>query len=226
MNTEKLFQRLSECAEPVRPLRHSSIRTAAWLALSIPYVALVVFMMSPRADLVEKISDFRFVLEQGAALATGISAVTLAFATSSPGRNHKFFFVPMLPLAVWLGSLIQRCLIDWMQLGPNDFWFQPDWIYFPAILLVGALPAIAMAVMLRRGATFTPYMTAALGGLAAAGLGNFGLRLFHPQDVSLIVLVWQVGAVIVLSTLAGCIGRYYLNWNSIIDAARRKAAIG
>ena len=226
MDTDKLIQRLAESAEPVRPLRRPSIRTAAWLSLSIPYVALVVFMMSPRADLVEKMSDLRFVLEQVAALATGIGAATLAFATTSPGYNRKFFIFLVLPLAVWLGSLVQRCVGDWMQFGFNGLWLQPDWVCFPAILLVGAIPAIAMAIMLRRGAPLTPYATAAMGGLAAAGLGNFGLRLFHPQDASLMVLVWQVGTVIVLSALAGWAGPYLLNWHSIIDAARRKAAIG
>ena len=60
-----------------------------------------------------------------------------------------------------------------------------------------------MAVMLRRGAPLTPFATMALGGLAAAALGDFGLRLFHSQDASLMVLVWQFGTVVVLSVLAG-----------------------
>jgi len=93
-------------------------------------------------------------------------------------------------------------------------------------VLVGAIPAITMVVMLRRGAPLMPSTTAALGGLAAAGLGNFGLRLFHTQDASLMVLVWQVGSVFVLAALAAGVGRYILNWASIIGNARRRVAIG
>src|SRR5215471_2432514 len=67
-----------------------------------------------------------------------------------------------------------RCVEDWIHFGPDGLSLQPDWFCFPAIVLVGAVPAIAMAVMLRRGAPLTPHITSALGGLAAAGLGNFG----------------------------------------------------
>jgi hypothetical protein len=56
--------------------------------------------------------------------------------------------------------------------------------------------------MLRCGPPLTPHTTTALGGLAAAGLGNFGLRLFHPQDAGLTVLVWQVGTVCLLPAIA------------------------
>jgi hypothetical protein len=65
----------------------------------------------------------------------------------------------------------------------------------------------------------------ALGGLAAAGLGNFGLRLFHPQDASVMVLLWQVGAVFIVAALAGWVGGYWLNWRRIAATARRVAAI-
>jgi hypothetical protein len=82
-----------------------------------------------------------------------------------------------------------------------------------------------MAVMLRRGAPLTPHITSALGGLAAAGLGNFGLRLFHSQDVSVMVLVWQVGAVCVLAAMAALAGRYLLNWRSIVTATGRSALL-
>ena len=73
-----------------------------------------------------------------------------------------------------------------------------------------------MALMLRRGAPLTPHLTAALGGLAAAGLANVGVRIIHSEDVSVMLLVWHVGSVIVLSALAGSIGHYFLKWPSVI----------
>lgn len=80
--------------------------------------------------------------------------------------------------------------------------------------------------MHRRGVPLMPCTTVALAGLAAAGIGNFGLRLFHPQDASLMVLVWQFGSVVVLAMLAGCAGRYILNLGSIIASTRHREAIG
>ena len=225
METEKLIERLAEVVEPVRPLARPWIRTAAWLLVAIPYIALVMFVVSPRADLIAKASEWRYVIEQFAALATGITAATAAFATVIPGYDRKFLFFPVLPLAIWLGSLGDGCVEDWIHFGPDGLSLQPDWSCFPAIALVGAVPAIVMAVMLRRGAPLTPHVTSALGGLAAAGLSNFGLRLFHSQDVSLMVLVWQVGAVCVLAAMAALAGRYVLNWRSIISTKDRSVLL-
>ena len=225
VDTDKFIERLAEAVEPVQPLSRPWIRTAAWLLVAIPYVALVVLVVSPRADLLAKAVQWRYLVEQLAALTTGIAAATAAFATTIPGYDRKILFLPALPLAIWLGSVGEGCIQDWIQLGPDGLSLRPDWFCFPAIVLVGAVPAIAIAVMLRRGAPLTPHITTALGGLAAAGLGNFGLRLFHSQDASLMVLVWQVGTVFILTALAAWAGHHLLNWRSIIGTNRRSALI-
>ena len=226
VSTENLIRSLAETAEPVRPLARPWIRTAAWLALAIPYVALVVSVVSPRDDLAVKLTDLRFVIEQAAALATAVTAAVAAFCMTVPGYSRKILLLPLLPLTFWLGSLSLGCLQDWLRFGPDGLSLTPDWYCFPSIVLVGAVPAIAIAIMLRRGAPLAPHATTMLGGLAAAGLGNFGLRLFHTQDASIMVLVWQVGTVAILAALAGWAGRYLLNWRALIGTARRKAAVG
>jgi hypothetical protein len=225
MDTEKLIQTLAATAQPVQPLPRPWIRSAIWLAIAIPYIALVVYVMSPRADLAEKITDARYLIEQFAALATGTAAAVAAFATTIPGYSRKILLLPVLPLLVWLGVLGQGCVSALIQFGWNGLSLQPDWFCFPAIVLVGAIPAVAMVAMLRRGAPLMPCTTVTLGGLAAAGLGNFGLRFFHPQDASLMVLVWQFGSVFILAALAGCLGRYVLNWRSIVGTAPKLTTI-
>jgi hypothetical protein len=141
-----------------------------------------------------------------------VAAAVAAFATTIPGRDRRIALLPLLPLGVWLGSLGYGCVQTWVRYGASGLTLQPDWVCFPAIALVGAAPAIAMAVMLRRGAPLAPRLSTLLGGLAAAGLGGFGLRLFHAQDASLMVLVWQVGSVFALAGLAGLAGRRLLRW--------------
>lgn len=217
VDTGKLIEVLGKSAARVRPLPNVWIRAASWLALAVPYLALILLVVSPRADLMAKFSEWRFAIEQFAALATSITATVAAFATTIPGYNRKILLLPVFPIALWLGSLGQGCIQAWTQPGFGSVLLQPDWFCFPAIMLVGMMPALTMAIMLRRGAPLTPCITAGLGGLAAAGLGNFGLRLFHPQDASLMVLVWQVGTVLVLTLLAGRAGRYVLHWRSLID---------
>jgi hypothetical protein len=221
MGTDKFIQMLVEIAQPVRQLPRPWIRTTLWLALAIPYMALVVYVVSPRTDLVEKMSDARYLIEQLAALTTGVAAAAAAFASTIPGYDRKVILLPVLPLAAWLGTLGQGCVETWMQFGSNGLLLQPDWFCFPAIILVGAMPAIARAVMLRRGVPLFPHLSTALGALAAAGLGNFGLRFFHSQDASLMVLVWQFGSAFALTALAGFLGRYLMNWESVTGILRR-----
>jgi hypothetical protein len=221
VETDKLIQSLAADARPVRPLASPWTRTGLWLAIAIPYLALVVIVISPRSDLLTKLTEARFLIEQVAALTTGIAAAIAAFASTVPGYDRKVLLLPILPLAVWLGSLGEGCLSTVRQLGLAGLSLQPDWFCLPAIMLVGAMPAVAMVVMLRRGAPLFPYLSAGFGALAAAGLGNFGLRLFHPQDASLMVLVWQVGSVFILTMLGCCAGRTILNWRMLTASGHR-----
>lgn len=225
MDTGRLIQTLADTAEPVRPLSRPWVRSAVWLAIAIPYLALVVYVMSPRLDLAVKLTETRYLIEQFAALATGIAAAVAAFSMTIPGYSRRVLLLPALPLAVWLGALGQGCIATWLKFGVSGLSLKPDWFCFPAIVLVGSIPAVAMVVMLRRGAPLFPYVATALGALAAAGLGNFGLRLFHPQDASLMVLVWQVGSVFILTALACCMGPFVLNWRSVIGVSPRATTV-
>jgi len=223
MDTDKLITRLTEDTTPIRRLPTPLVRTALWFAIAIPYVAIIVIMMAPRDDLALKFSDFRFLLEQVAALCTAIGAAVAAFQSIVPGYNRRYLLLPLVPLTVWLASLGQGCVQTWLR-GSALLGFTSDFICIPAIALVGTVPAVAMVLMMRKGAPLWPHASAALGGLAAAGLGNFGLRLFHGQDASLMVLVWQMGTVFMLTILCGWAGRLFLDWRPLIKKARRGLA--
>ncbi len=226
MDTDRLIERLAGKEDPVRRLAVPWIRTAMWFAIAAPYIALVVVMMTPRGDLFSKLSDFRYLLEQAAALSTGMAAATAAFTSIVPGYDRRIVLLPLVPLSVWLASLAEGCIQTWMRTGAGGISLTPDFVCIPTIALVGAVPALAMAVMLRKGAPLSPHISAALGGLAAAGLGNFGLRLFHHQDASLMVLVWQMGTVFMLTILSGSAGRLFLNWRPLVANVRRNLGAG
>ena len=74
---------------------------------------------------------------------------------------------------------------------------------------------IAIVIMLRRGAPLVPRTTLALAAVAVAALANFALRLHHLGDVSIMVLVWHFGSVILLACVAGLIARHILNWQRV-----------
>jgi hypothetical protein len=221
METDELISVLARTSAPVQPLPNPWLRAAVWLALSLVYATLVTVMMGVRPDLLAMIGDFRFDIEQGAALATGVAAATAAFAVTIPGYDRRVLFAPAPPLAIWLGSLGQGCLSAWMTQGAAGLQLRSDWLCLPAIVVAGAVPAIAIVLMLRRGAPLLPHTTIALAGLAAAGIGNFALRFFHAEDASIMVLVWQFGTVAILTAVSGSLGRYVLKWRTLgLDQAR------
>lgn len=212
MRTDDLIEILAAEAAPVRRLRHPLARTAIWLLVSLPWVAAVVFMMKLRPDIGAKMSDTSWLIEQSAALATAVMAAMAAFCAGVPGRPRWEHLLPIIPLAIWIGSLSQDCLQTWLSVGPAGLTLTPDWECLPGIVMVGMGPAVAMTVMLLRGSPITPMITVALGALAAGGLAEAGLRLFHPIDASLMVLVWQAGTVLGLTLIAALFGRTILRW--------------
>lgn len=218
MDTERLIARLSAEARPVGRLPAPYRRALLWLAIGIPYVALVAIAMSPRPDLAAKFTEARYLVEQGAALATAVLAAVAAFSLGVPGRPRAIALLPLPALAVWLGSLGEGCWQAWVRLDADGLALSPDWICFPAIVLAGAIPGAAMVAMMRQGAPLAPHLTVAVGALAAAALGNVGLRLFHAQDASLMVLVWQFGSVALLSALASLLGGRILAWRPAATA--------
>ena len=215
-STDKLIKELSRGLQPVRPLRRPSIRTAKWLAILFPYVTIVLLVMATMHDSSAHLSDSRFLLEQGFALATGIAAVMAAFASVIPGERRRVWMGPVLPLIGWLGTLGEGCV----RAGLAGISLHHDLSCFPYLAMLGTAPGVVLWIMLRQGAPITPHLTAALGALGAAGLGNFCVRLGHPEEVTVMLLVWHAGGVLLLAALTSLAGRRLLNWRSVTASAR------
>src|ERR1700681_357832 len=69
--------------------------------------------------------------------------------------------------------------------------------------------------------TLTPRLSALLGGLAAAGLGNLGVCVTHHAYGNVLVLVWHVSIVVALPLMGGSAGRHVLSWQSLVEQTRR-----
>lgn len=217
VDTEHLIQSLARNVEPVPPLRRPSLRAAAWVAGAAVYLAVLIAVMSPRDDLGARVQDTQFLIEQGAALLMGVTAAAAALASVVPGKRLRLLLLlPVASLAVWLGLIGVRTLQDAQTLGLSVA-LQVNWRCVTAILAGAAVPAVAMARMLRRGAPLTPRLTAGLGGLAAAGLGNFAICLSHPHGFD---LIWHAGTVLLLAVLAAWVGARLLRWPQSASVAR------
>jgi hypothetical protein len=222
-DTETLIREIVGRTPPVRPLARPWVRAAAWLAIAVPSALLVVVIRSVHGDWVSRLLRPRVLSEEAFALATGVLAAVAAFASVVPGHDRKVLFLPLIPVTVWLGGLGQSGVREWLQLTSSGFSMRSEWVCLPATIIAGAVPAVAMAVMLRRGAPLTPRLSALLGGLAAAGLGNLGVCVTHHAYGNVLVLVWHVGIVVALTLIVGSAGRRLLNWQSLVEQARRAA---
>jgi hypothetical protein len=213
MDTDALIQELANAAAPVRRLPAPWARMLLWLALSVPFLAGVIWLMMP-GDInpVAALADRRFLLEEAVLLVTALVAALAAFASVVPGYDRRILLVPLVPFAVWLTSLGEGCWRNWVALGADGLALRPDWDCLPPAILIGIVPALAMVMMLRRGAPLLPRISIALGALAVAALANFGLRLFHLGDASVMVLFWHLGGAAVMAGLAALAGRRVLYW--------------
>jgi len=213
MDTNALIQELADSAVPVRRLPSPWARMLLWLALSVPILAAVIWLVMP-SDInpVAAITDRRFLIEEAVLLVTALTAALAAFASVVPGYDRRILLIPLLPFAVWLASLGEGCWRNWVALGTNGLTLRPDWDCLPPAILIGIVPSIAMVVMLRRGAPLIPRTSIALGALAVAALANLGLRVFHVGDASVMVLFWHLGGAAVLAGLAAFAGRRVLYW--------------
>jgi hypothetical protein len=214
-DTETLIRELAGRSPAVPPLARPWVRAAAWLAIALPSALLVIVMMTANRDWVSRLFMPRVIGEEAFALTTGVLAAIAAFSSVVPGYNRKVLLLPLVPLILWLGGLGQSGVRDWLQLSVQGFSMRSEWVCLPATIMAGAVPAIAMAVMLRRGAPLTPRLSALLGGLAAAGLGNLGVCVTHHVYGNAQVLVWHLGIVMALTMIAGGAGRRLLNWQSV-----------
>ncbi len=213
MKTDDLIQTLARDAY-VQRLPHPGWRAMIWLAISTAYVAGFVAVMGLRPDIAAKLAEPSFLVEIGAAYMTSMMAAAAAFCAGCPGRPLWERFAPLPFLVLWLASLGEGCWRDWVRSGSDGLTLQPDLLCFSMILAVSIVPTLVIFIMIRRAAPIAPVTTTALATLAAAALAAAALRLFHEQDASIMILVWQFGSVAVLAGLGALFGQYLLRWPS------------
>jgi hypothetical protein len=214
VETNQLIARLAADCATVGRLRAPWRRTALWLMGVGPCVAIVSVHVAGR-DAMTSI-DTRMMVEQAAVLLTGLTAALAAFSMVVPGRDWRIALLPIVPLAVWLGSLGEGCMHDWSRMGADALQLRSDWDCVPPAIALSIPCAAIMLVMLRRGAPLFPGLTLTLGTLASAAMVNFALRLIHAGDVAVMVLAWHFGGTAVVTALAGRFGGRVLSWNPTI----------
>ena len=207
MKTECLVERLAAELTPVHRIARPAIRLAWWLLISVPATCLIVWAFGLRPDLAARLADRTFLVEEGAALLTALVGIYAALCAGLPDEPEWKVWLPMAPMALWLGVLGQQCVDVFLRVGMEGLKVTSDAMCLPAIALGGLVPAIAIVVMLRRSGKFRTAHACLCGALGAAALGAAALRLYHVEDAAIMVIVWQLGSVALFSLVAGPISR-------------------
>lgn len=218
-DTGSLIDQLSARAMPVRRLASPLRRTLAWLLLAAAIIAVITASRGLRPGLLQDLSAGPMGLEWIGSIVTGALAAYAVFQISVPGRSPSWAWLPVPAMLLWLSGLGWGCASDFVQMGSAAFAFEgASWDCARAITFISVPLGLVMLLMVRHAGVVRPASTAMLAALSAAALSAAGVSLFHPGETALMVLVWHLGAVMVLSLLCWLFGRRLFAW---IGHARR-----
>jgi hypothetical protein len=195
MKTDELIDRLGRDATIVTPLRAPGRRAALWLLWGGLYLAFFALMKFGIMSTAELAVTPLYLVQQGTALFTAITAAHAALASVIPGPPRRVWGPPLAGAAVWIASLLWGVVLDVRVLGTFG------------VVLGG--PLIWMS---RRGAPLAPRTTGLLAGLGALSLANVEACLTRPHAFAMTVLLWHGMTAAVMALVFAGIGRIWLRW--------------
>ena len=204
----ELVERIAAELTPVRRVWPVSTRLWLWILLEAAVLLLWIWH-GYRSDLPEQLRNPWYLLGVVGFTAAALIAATRALRAAIPGReSSRLGLILMLALAVSSALLLFHEPID--EQAAIATFIGRGIPCATGILILAAIPWLAMLWAIRRGA---PLRAAAEGGLAgaAAMLFSFALiRLRCPLDERLHLLVWHLMPALIGTALSACLGAVIL----------------
>ena len=212
MKTDDLIDQLGREATVTKPLPAPGVRTAAWIVWALSYLVLATILMFAVMSSASLTASPLYLVQQGAALVTGIMAARAAFASVIPGAHNRVWVLPAIGAAVWGVLLLWAGVGDLRASGTLGATSRSDWPCVASMALGGLVVGAPLVWMLRRGAPLTPSLTAFLAALAALSLANVEACLTRPHAFAATVLLWHGGTVAAFAALCALTGTRWLRW--------------
>ena len=212
MKTDELIDRLGRDATVVTPLRAPGRRAALWLLWGGLYLALFALMKFGMMSTTELAMTPLYLVQQGAAIFTAITAAHAALASVIPGAPRRVWGPPLAGAAVWIASLLWGAALDVRALGTFGVLHESDWPCVASMVIGGVVLGGPLMWMLRRGAPLTPRTTGLLAGLGALGLANVEACLTRPHAFAMTVLLWHGMTAAFCALVFAGVGRNWLRW--------------
>jgi hypothetical protein len=209
-SNDRLVQALGADLAPVRRLAPPSLRVLTWLTI-LGAVALALAMVSDVAAMMHRLmaAPDMWLAAMGSVL-TALLAAMAAFELSLPDRKAAWALLPLPALLLWIGASGMGCLRTWSIAEANPM--PPDQPAHCLIYILGiSLPlSLLLIVMLRRGFSLRPNLTAIIGGLACASAAATLLNLIHPYDAAATDLAVHALAIVIVILANAIFGRRVL----------------
>ena len=197
LSHEHLIATLASGLEPVRRLPPPAVRAFEFMAM----VGAATIILAWLSDLtaVERLlaTTDMWLAAVGSTLTAALAALA-AFHLCLPDRSPAWALLPLPPALIWVAASGLGCLRATLLPGTHDAGLSESRDCLVFILAVSAPLSAVLLVMLRRGFSLRPRLTAALGGLAAASAAATLLNFLHPFDATASDLAVHAAAVILV----------------------------
>jgi hypothetical protein len=224
-SNDRLVQALSADLTPVRRLAPPGLRVLLWLAI-VGAVALALMMVSDVEAMIRRLlaAPDMWMAAMGSML-TAVLAAVAALKLSLPDRRAAWALLPLPAALLWIGASGMGCLRPWSV--PEAFPMPPGQTEHCLIFILGvSLPlSLLFIIMLRRGFSLRPSLTAITGGLACAAGAATLLNFVHPYDASAIDLAVHAFAVAVVILLNAIFGGLILKSKVAFPSASARKAL-
>jgi hypothetical protein len=214
MKTDDLIERLARDATVVAPLPAPGMRTVLWMVWAALYLVIVAIVMRLTVSAGGVMVTPLYLMQQGAALLTGIAAALAACESVVPGVPRRAWKLAFVSASAWLFGVVWGVVADARTVGTIGLTSQTDWPCVVSMTLGGLVIGGPLVLMLRRGAPLTPRSTAFLIGLAALSVANIEACLTRPHPFAATVLVWHGMTVGAAALACAVIGRHWFRWPS------------
>lgn len=185
-------------------------RCLLWVLLVVSYTSAVAVFIGFHENIEDNMGRADYVFELILAFSIGISASFMAFWLSIPDcvRQQRFLAVPITLLAVQFVWMVEHMFFD----GIGDIrenWLSNCWIN---TAIHTTLPALAVVLLVRRGATVRPCWLATMAVLAVSEFGWIGMRLVCPKDNIGEAYILNFLPYVVLGIVAGFLAKRLFKW--------------
>lgn len=209
MDSTALIESLSDTLTPMKPMAHPFLRVLPWIFCGAFYTLVCVLVIGVRPDIQDKIVSPYFVYEILMMTFVGLSASFASSYLCVPDmRGVKWLAaLPLTALGAFFLWIFTRSLAEPVSM-PHVHWVN----CFNDGIVLGFIPAIAMVIFVRKGATTAPRMMALMNTLAVAALGFIGLRFTCPLDTIGHAVITHLIPFMVLGILTGVLARRLYRW--------------